>query len=151
MPLRMECAPAFDYARASHDTAIVPDDGVELVSPGSAISPSGAKAQARQPQSKATFTFANLALDLRYISERCSDTVDVTSASVSSAPSVELKKLDLRESGHLGESICADLDLEEGQVVTLVLRPPPENPSPKNLKPTKETAKALGVPLESKC
>lgn len=62
---------------------------------------------------------------------------------------MELKKLDLREKGHLGEGVCAELDLVEGQVVTFVLRPPPENPSPRNLKPTKETATALDVPLES--
>ncbi len=49
IPLSMQCAPAFDYARAEHTTTIHDD-------------PSSA-----DPQRKATFVSKDCALDLRYV------------------------------------------------------------------------------------
>jgi hypothetical protein len=123
-PLRMECAPAFDYARAKHTTKITPDD-----------SHSGAD------QNKVFFKSEHLSLDLRYLGEHTMECVD--------DPIVDLKILDLTPQGHLGMSACCDLDLKEGQVVTFILRTPPEAGSESKLTPTVERANSLGVSLES--
>lgn len=52
---------------------------------------------------------AKLSLDLRYVPESVSEDVRL--------PQVTLKELDLRGQGHLGLSVYADMELEEGQVV----------------------------------
>ncbi|KAJ7171267.1 glycoside hydrolase family 15 protein [Mycena filopes] len=93
VPLRMECAPAFDYARAAHTTT---------------LSPSGA----------ALFESPALTLDLRLVTE------STMPASVA-PPTVQLTLLDLTEKGHLGPGVQTELELEEGQCVTFVLRTPP--------------------------
>lgn len=98
VPLRMECAPAFNYARSQHATAIVPS-----------ASPEGTF--------KAVFESDALALDLRYVPESTMLNVDV--------PTIKLDLLDLSEKGHLGLGVQAELLLEEGQCVTFVLRTPP--------------------------
>lgn len=135
MPLRMECAPAFDYARAAHTTALVPDDSIpDITSP---------TAPSSSPHVKALFTSAALALDLRYVVD-CTAVTDAVRP-----PAVRLAKLDLRAQGHRGEGACADLALEAGQVVTFVLRVPPERAPPPQAKPTRAQAQALGVPIES--
>ncbi|KAJ7202147.1 glycoside hydrolase family 15 protein [Mycena pura] len=97
VPLRMECAPAFNYARSKHTTAIVP-----------ASSPEGT--------TKAVFTSDALALDLRYV---------LDNGMSCAPPSLELELLDLSEKGHLGLGVKADMLLVEGQCVTFVLRTPP--------------------------
>jgi hypothetical protein len=43
---------------------------------------------------------------------------------------------------------CVDLDLEEGQVVTFILRTPPDTKQTEHTKPTREQAEALGIPVE---
>ena len=121
----MECAPAFDYARANHVTEIVPDD-----------SHSGGA------QNKALFKSDHLNLDLRYLSENTMECIN--------PPSVDLKILDLMPKGHLGLSAYCDLDLQEGQAVTFILRIPPETGPEAKLTPTVERANSLGVSLESK-
>ncbi|TFY53353.1 hypothetical protein EVJ58_g9498 [Rhodofomes roseus] len=69
MPLRMECAPAFDYARAPHTMEIVADASIPTIY--SSSSPA--------PHKKVLFASAraNLALDLRYVAESLLDNVDV--------------------------------------------------------------------------
>jgi hypothetical protein len=64
-------------------------------------------------------------------------------------PIVDLNILDLTPKGHLGLSAYCDLDLEEGQVVTFILRTPPEAGLESKLTPTLERANSLGVSLES--
>ncbi|KAJ7058955.1 glycoside hydrolase family 15 protein [Mycena amicta] len=98
VPLRMECAPAFNYARSEHNTAIV-----------SSSSPEGTV--------KAVFQSDALALDLRYVPEN-------TMANVP-CPQVALQPLDLSSKGHLGLGVQAEMVLVEGQSVTFVLRTPP--------------------------
>lgn len=119
----MECAPAFDYARAKHTTSIIPDD--------SQVGPN---------QNKVLFESEKLKLDLRYVSESTMEDVP--------APTVELKYLDLTGKGHLGPSAYCDLDLHEGQVVTFVLRTPPPPSQAQKLVPTMERADTLGVSIE---
>lgn len=123
-PLRMECAPAFDYARAKHTMDIIPDDS----HPG-------------EGQNKVLFKSDHLNLDLRSLGEHTMECVD--------DPMVDLKILDLTPKGHLGLSACCDLDLEEGQAVTFILRTPPEAVPESKLTPTIEKAQSLGVSLES--
>jgi len=121
----MECAPAFDYARAQHTTEIIPDDSHQ-----------------GGTQNKVLFKSGKLNLDLRYLSEHTLDHVDV--------PTVDLKILDLTPKGHLGLSVYCDLDLSEGQAVTFILRTPPAAGPEKKMTPTLEKANELGVSLESK-
>ncbi|ESK89076.1 glycoside hydrolase family 15 protein [Moniliophthora roreri MCA 2997] len=101
MPLMMECAPAFNYARSSHRTSII-DDNSTL-----------------SPQKKALFESNELALDLRYVTDTSLDNV--------SEPEISLQLLDLSAKGHKGPGVYAKLDLSEGQVVTFVLRTPPND------------------------
>ncbi|KZP29797.1 glycoside hydrolase family 15 protein [Athelia psychrophila] len=123
VPLRMECAPAFDYARAKHTTSIIPDD-----------------TQAGPTQQKVLFESEKLKLDLRFVAESTMEDVP--------PPTVELKYLDLTSKGHLGPAAYCDLDLHEGQVVTFVLRTPPPPSEAQKLVPTLERAGNLGVTME---
>ncbi|CAE6406086.1 unnamed protein product [Rhizoctonia solani] len=126
VPIRMECCPAFNYARDAHETQFVNDDSQQPGVSGS--------------QEKVVFRSRDLTLDLRYVVDATPD-IDVPK------PQLTLRPLDLRPKGHKGVGACVDLDLEEGQVVTFILRTPPEGTSNTN-KPTKEQAEALGVPIE---
>jgi hypothetical protein len=99
IPLRVEVAPAFNYARDKHDTHILPDRSVIGNPP---------------LHNKALFVSENLSLDFRYIAESVSDCVP--------APEVNIQLLDLTSKGHLGLSASVDLNLVESQVVTFVLR-----------------------------
>ncbi|KZV94567.1 glycoside hydrolase family 15 protein [Exidia glandulosa HHB12029] len=122
MPIRMECAPAFDYARAKHDTDFVADTSV-----------------AATDQSKVIFKSDQLSLDLRYIADGA-DSIP--------GPQVKLKPLDLSKNGHLGLAACADIDMYDGQVVTFVLRIPPGHQTLDDRRPTKEQIEQLGIPIE---
>ncbi|EGN97770.1 glycoside hydrolase family 15 protein [Serpula lacrymans var. lacrymans S7.3] len=124
LPLRVECAPAFNYARDEHTTEIVPDDSI----------PGGA-------QNKVTFKSKDLSLDLRYVVQNMLDGT--------SLPDVDLKILDLTSKGHLGLSAFCDLNLEEGQRVTFVLRIPPDYTAPAALKPSQQRADDLGISLQN--
>ncbi|KAK0222284.1 glycoside hydrolase family 15 protein [Armillaria fumosa] len=99
IPLSMECAPAFDYARAEHTTTIHDDPS------------------STNPQNKVTFVSKDCALDLRYVVDSTMDNV--------ACPSVELRLLDLSKKGHKGLGVHADLSLDEGQCVWFILRIPP--------------------------
>ncbi|KAJ8519553.1 hypothetical protein ONZ45_g3503 [Pleurotus djamor] len=103
VPLAVECAPAFNYARDSHDTKIVPD--------------TSASKHHDAGRKKVAFTSKDLELDLRYVVESTLDNVPV--------PAVDFMLLDLSSKGHLGPGASCDLNLVEGQVVTFVLRIPP--------------------------
>lgn len=121
IPLRLECAPAFNYARDPHQTALVPDD----TSTGN--------------QRKALFESESLSLDLRYVAENSEDT---------QLPEVNLQLLDLSKQGHLGPGVFCELHLIENQAVTFVLRVPPPHSKHKLIsKPSLQQAEELGVPL----
>jgi hypothetical protein len=128
--IRVECAPAFQYALAEHRTSLVPDDTI----------PANGE-HASDIQKKALFESNDLTLDLRYVAESAIDGVP--------SPSVELCTLDLGPQGHKGISIRADLDLIEGQVVTFVLRTPPEITREQHIpNPTSDQAQQLGVSFD---
>ncbi|KAH7104992.1 Six-hairpin glycosidase [Auriculariales sp. MPI-PUGE-AT-0066] len=99
VPLRVECAPAFDYARASHTMTFKVDATAPVVG-----------------QQTAVFSSSDLTLDLRYVVQGTEDVA---------APSVELNEFDLRKQGHKGTSVSADFELVAGQSVTFILRVPP--------------------------
>ncbi|KAF9078754.1 glycoside hydrolase family 15 protein, partial [Rhodocollybia butyracea] len=100
MPLLVQCAPAFNYARSTHQTYIQEDK--------SSLSPK---------QQKAVFVSDDLTLDLRYVMGSLMDNVG--------APEFNLKLLDLSAKGHKGPAISAEMTLREGQVIAFVLRSPP--------------------------
>ncbi|KAI0671268.1 glycoside hydrolase family 15 protein [Trametes maxima] len=132
MPLRVECAPAFNYARSAHTTDLVLDTSVAL-----ALSPAS-----RHPHNKALFQSpdAKLDLDLRYVTESNLENV--------SEPEVQLNLLDLSAKGHKGPGVWTELELKEGQVVTFVLRTPPDVKLPPQAHPTHETAQEMGISYE---
>jgi GH15 family glucan-1,4-alpha-glucosidase len=118
VPIRVECAPAFNYAQHEHSMDIVPDDSVE------------------GHQDKVVFRSSNLSLDLRYIVDECEG---------AGKAKVIWQELDLTAKGHKGKSVCCDLELVEGQAVTFVLR---EMPGPSLPKPSEAQAEVLGIPLD---
>lgn len=136
MPLRLECAPAFNYARSPHKTEIILDSSIPHASdpcaPGSDV----------KPHMKALFTSAEagMDLDLRYVPESSLDNVP--------EPEVKLELFDLMHKGHIGLSVQAQFTLVEGQAVTFVLRTPPKHAYPDAVRPSKEKAEQLGVPFE---
>ncbi len=133
MPIRVECAPAFNYARSPHTTEILIDTSVASAAP---TSPQGG-------HFKALFTSeeANLTLDLRYIAEASFDNI--------ATPVVELHELDLSKKGHKGKGVYTEIVLTEGQAVTFVLRTPPNVKLPPQAQPTHQAAQELGIPFES--
>lgn len=119
--MRMECAPAFDYARAPHTMQITSDEHSSSDSENTVV-----------------FESEKLKLDLRYV-------VETTLPDVSE-PRLLYAELDLRKNGHKGLSVYSDFKLSEGQAVTFVLRSPPDNATRRDLPgPTEERAKQLGV------
>ncbi|KAH7908229.1 glycoside hydrolase family 15 protein [Hygrophoropsis aurantiaca] len=126
VPLRVECAPAFNYARDSHTTNIIKDDSIATCS-----------------QNKSIFTSKSLSLDLRYVAESTLEGVP--------DPVVDLQTMDMSSKGHLGPGTCCDLALQEGQRVTFVLRIVPEGgvqPDVEMLKPSQASADQLGISFE---
>ena len=127
--LRVECAPAFHYALHEHRTSLVSDDTI----------PENSES-ASDKQKKALFESDELTMDLRFIAESVVDGVPL--------PSIDLQTLDLSPRGHKGLSICVDLDLVEGQVVTFVLRTPKTAKEQYSAVSTKEHSEQLGVSFE---
>ncbi|KAG8928499.1 hypothetical protein FRC01_005860, partial [Tulasnella sp. 417] len=115
VPIRMECAPAFNYARDEHTMEIVNDDS---------ISPLG------NPQNKVVFRSKSLSLDLRYVIDSSLERQppDHAGKPIKSCQ-LKFEELDLRERGHLGLSAMASFTLHEGNVVTFVLRDLPQSPT----------------------
>ncbi|KAI0738815.1 glycoside hydrolase family 15 protein [Daedaleopsis nitida] len=133
MPLRVECAPAFNYARSTHTTELMLDTSVALSAPSSPV----------DGHYKALFTSeeANLTLDLRYIAESSLEHVG--------EPYVKLRELDLSAKGHKGTGVWTEIELSEGQAVTFVLRTPPDNVKlPPQAHPTRRTAEEMGISYE---
>ena len=92
-------------------------------------------------QEKVVFKSDSLSLDLRFVAESMMENVP--------SPEIKLEPLDLTKTGHLGLSVYASLELEEGQAVTFILRTPPVKvPSPQ-IMPDEEKAESLGVSMES--
>lgn len=102
LPILMQCAPAFNYARSPHTTAIVDDDSV-----------------LPNIQKKAVFESEELTLDLRYVVDNSMEDPDATE------PEISLEFLDLSAKGHKGLAVQSVLHLTEGQTVTFILRTPP--------------------------
>lgn len=151
MPIRVECCPAFDYARAEHTTSIIPDESIADIAFSPTSPPTSPRSDGSGSQKKALFQSKELSLDLRYIAE-CVSPEEGGPGTCSKIPVVNLQTLDLSAKGHLGLGACCDLDLEEGQVVTFVLRVPPPQGSllAKSTKPTRKQAEELGVSMQSK-
>ncbi|KAH8078405.1 glycoside hydrolase family 15 protein [Cristinia sonorae] len=127
IPLRLECAPAFNYARSPHTLEFCPD----LSIPGNETDPSHEKAFFSSPE-------ANLDLDLRYVPDNSLPGVP--------DPDIKLQALDLSEKGHKGPGVFSELKLREGQSVTFVLRTPPDHNYPDAaMRPSVARANELGV------
>ncbi|KAK4705655.1 hypothetical protein P7C70_g539, partial [Phenoliferia sp. Uapishka_3] len=93
LPFHMECAPAFDYARAYHETVIEED---------------------KRHNPRAIFTCPDhINLDLRYVTD-CGTS--------GKHPDIAVDLLDLSARGHKGLGVAADFILTEGQSVTFILR-----------------------------
>jgi hypothetical protein len=156
MPIRMECAPAFNYSRTAHTTKLVPDDTT---------------APSLERQLKVIFSspadpttsYDGLSLDLRYVVETAEE--QGTDGCHVPLPKVEINIVDLGERGHLGPAVTAEATLVrhlypwslirisadstlqlEGQIITWVLRTPP-HADIEGLTPNQEVdGRQVGVP-----
>ena len=79
-------------------------------------------------------------MDLRYVADSSLEGVEI--------PTVNFELLDLDEKGHLGPAIVANLELQECQSVTFILRTPPKKAAVRPVVATTKDAEALGVPLQ---
>ncbi|KAL7410623.1 glycoside hydrolase family 15 protein [Mrakia frigida] len=158
MTFRVECAPAFDYARATHKTEIVRDDS---------------QVSAEQyNKRKVLFTSKDLSIDLRVTvsgENLCAEGRDEPEKPLTSSdklnrgeneldgpggPVVDWQELDLSAKGHKGKGVWTEVEVKEGEIVTFVLRQLPEggfkgNPTSEGAEPTKEAAQSLGVDLQT--
>lgn len=111
-----ECAPAFDYARASHTTEIIPapteSTNGQTPKPLFCVHP-----EDRLPQIAIFTCPAHVDLDLRWVSQ--------TTEEGAKAPAIELDYLDLTSRGHRGLGVISNFTLKEGESITFVLREPP--------------------------
>ncbi|KAG9017249.1 hypothetical protein FRB90_001220 [Tulasnella sp. 427] len=116
VPIRMECAPAFNYARDEHTMEIVDDDSISPL---------------ESAQQKVVFKSKNLAMDLRYVIDTSTERQppDHAGKTVQRCQLMQFEELDLREKGHLGLSAVANFTLSEGNVVTFILRDLPQSSS----------------------
>lgn len=124
VPLRVEIAPAFNYARDPHKTSIVPDDS-----------------QVDRSNNKVVFESKSMTLDLRFVPEGGTE-----SGLNEPPPKVDFGYLDLRHQGHLGISAYTEFELTEGQAVTFILRTPTEHSNAP--RPTEEQAVQAGIPYD---
>jgi hypothetical protein len=139
LPLRVEIAPAFDYARAPHETCIIIDDSV----PPRVSSTDQPIPDAAAFQEKFLFHSEKLSLDCRYVVESTIENVPL--------PQVNLKLLNLTNPtedggrGHLGLSGSCDLELVEGQAVTFILRSIDQKQIDRDLQCSKNTDTQLAA------
>ncbi|EJU03813.1 Six-hairpin glycosidase [Dacryopinax primogenitus] len=108
VPIRVECAPAFNYARDAHTAEVVHDDNV--------IS---------DTQDKVVFFSQSMKMDLRYV-------VDA-SESCGAVPSVSFDLVTFKE--HLGPAAVCDIKLEDGQSITFIFRILPSSVGEQNTTP----------------
>ena len=125
LPILMQCAPAFNYARSTHTTTIIDDDSIPD----------------RPHQKKTLFKSDALSLDLRYVTE-CSVPEAIPPTQVT------LELLDLSAKGHKGLAVQSLLELKEGQSVTFILRHPPAEERTDVSAATENTAEALKGSLD---
>ncbi|PPR00691.1 hypothetical protein CVT24_000979 [Panaeolus cyanescens] len=128
LPMLVQCAPAFNYARSSHTTTIIEDDSIPRHLP---------------KQQKALFVCDDEAanfkmqVDLRYVTETTNNIGEGIDP-----PEVKFEFLDLERKGHKGLAVQARLLLVEGQAVTFVLRTPPDLEGEVSVKEEKEKREA---------
>jgi hypothetical protein len=91
---------------------------------------------------KAVFASPDLTLDLRYVTSSELENVPV--------PTLSLKPLELGQKGHKGQGVYTELIMEEGQVVTFVIRSPPQKAATSIAQPTRMQADRLGVDFDGK-
>jgi hypothetical protein len=148
MPVRVECAPAFNYSLSIHATKIVSD-------------------QSSAPQEKGLFTspprsgHAAIKNGLVSIhvpclrSELLPDHLEFGATCAANPHEVELKPFDLSWRGHNGPGIECEMEMKEGQAITYIFRIAPESAKKKDEShrastrhPTKDIAEKLGMIIE---
>ncbi|KAH8929674.1 glycoside hydrolase family 15 protein [Atractiella rhizophila] len=129
VPLKLECYPAFNYARDEHTTNVAADP--------SAL-------DTTQGHSKATFASKDLTMELRYIS---------SPGDTSKAPAVSFEKdsASVAVLGLKGAGVTAKFELEETQTVTFIFWEPEKEkvPETKPLLATPNLNKAKEDPGET--
>ncbi|KAG8880940.1 hypothetical protein FRB97_000333 [Tulasnella sp. 331] len=145
VPIRMECAPAFNYARDEHTMEIVDDE---------------TKSVANKPRKKVVFSSKDLTLDLRYVLD-CATPEHSPEHTQAAHPvpqteelcHVEFQEYDLRGKGHKGLGASVEITLEEGNAIWFILRDvpatPKENPDHKKLSQLTERALADGIDISA--
>lgn len=155
---RVECAPAFNYARDTHDLEIGKDDTQVAGDDG------------RHPTPRVVFKTPNLTVDLRTLvscdadeqtgdADPAGETQPQTqTASASAGPLVDWHALNLSEQGHKGLGVFAEFEVCQGEVVDFVFRQIPcaqekreEETNGENgaLHVQKQKAQELGVGIDT--
>ena len=110
----MECAPAFDYARAKHVTTLSP--------PTSADAAHCIHLASSNPV--AVFECdSHINMDLRFVTSPSTAAPGVDGKM--SHPKIEMDYLDLSARGFQGLGVTSDFALKEGESVTFILRQTP--------------------------
>ncbi|KAI9065944.1 glycoside hydrolase family 15 protein [Trametes sanguinea] len=115
MILRMECAPAFNYARSTHTTEITPDRTDDRTS---------SKPDASAREMACFSSQSDLKLYLRYVTE--------STLNQQAEPKIKLRYLRLHSQGDKRRGVCSRLNMKEGQAVTFVLSHDMETSSSKS-------------------
>lgn len=111
LDFRLECFPAFDYARKSHKTHLKDDENC-LKDPNT-----------KEYRKKAVFKSDDMTLELRSVTG-CNPNLSIEGTPV--YPKVEFKLDTTTWPGHKGAGIVSEFSLEEGQTVDFVLREDPQ-------------------------
>lgn len=110
LDFRMECFPAFDYARAEHTTEIVDDEKC-------------AKTRGGQSRKKAVFRSKLMTMELRAISG-CNP--DVGTCSIDDLPELKFVTDTSAWPRHKGPGVVCEFHLKEGETADFILRQDPE-------------------------
>ncbi|KAJ3524635.1 hypothetical protein NMY22_g10912 [Coprinellus aureogranulatus] len=159
LPIQMQCAPAFNYARDAHfplksklrrkvyEEVLGENFGQHVRSrtSGSDSNNSDTEEGLRLPNvgkcedtaeescdvvhKKALFESPNLNMDLRYVTH----TDAVMDHGDDGLPCVDLELLDLSKKGHKGLGVQSTFELSEGQGVSFIFRMLPGSPVPTNM------------------
>lgn len=133
LTFRMECFPAFDYARQSHQTTLVDDERCE-------------KDRESRFRKKAVFKSDIMTLELRAITGFNTDLAPLDNDS--KIPEISFQTDTSSWPRHKGPGISAVFELEEGMVATFILREDPATAEPVQAVPSTKTPHTNKAPVQ---
>ena len=131
LKFRMECFPAFDYARQAHTTSLVDDEKTTKSSQG-------------KYRKKAVFKSDLMTLELR---SSTGYNPDLTTCSDISPTDFEFTLDEESWPRHKGPGVVAEFELQEGQTADFILREDPETAEDVQVIPNTKPSRANKPPL----